>query len=344
MQPAVERVYCGHCWVGLEPGMRVCDQCGHRLYRAGVDYAVIRFGAPAVYQRAVPDSILGVFASFVLLQRLGEGGMGAVFLAMNPASGQRFALKIIRDDLRFRQRRVHDFVAEAQKQASIVHPNVVRFFELIESGGHPALVLEYVNGVSLTTFLSEQPATGLDLGLAIWLATQMCLGLRAVHALGYVHADVKPSNFLLGSTESGGHTLKIADFGITRELKAALTGGAHGSSGTPGYMSPEQIRGESLVPASDVYALGCVFYELLTGQPVFSFDLDVDSLLRHHLDSAPVPVDQRRAESPPTLSTLVMTMLDKRWDRRPANCDVVLAGLDQAALEHSGRAWTRDYR
>ena len=325
------RSYCGQCGHLLLGQLRFCDQCGSALHTLQHGSIPVQFG-PVVEQLGnVPSRIEGLFGDYALLDPLGEGGMGFVFRAMHRWSGQEFAIKMVSEHLRFRRGLLEAFAREAETQAEIVHPNVVRVFQFARDGGRSALVMELVRGVTLDVLVHQRGEQGVSRGQLLWLAGQMALGLTVVHDYGYVHADIKPTNFLFGTTDQGETVLKIADFGIARSLRAELTGPKKRSrSGTPGYMSPEQIRGEQLTAASDLYSLGCVLYEVITGRPVFPLD-DWEEAMRMHLELEPPPIEELRPDAPEQLAQLVRLMLCKEAKHRPKSAQAVFQHLQEMA-------------
>jgi serine/threonine-protein kinase len=205
-----------------------------------------------------PGAIIG--GRFKLVEKLGGGAMGDVFVAENLAIGVRVAVKLLKPDLladpHFRQR----FQREAQAIASIEHPNVARFYDLVV-GDPTFLVMEYVRGETLATRL--RTAGRLSPGETVRFAIRLCWALRAAHAAGVIHRDLKPANVLLASDAEQGEVPKLIDFGLaklaTRPSEQSLTRTGQ-LVGTPQYMSPEQIAGKDVDARSDVYALGCLAY------------------------------------------------------------------------------------
>ncbi|MCA1665781.1 MAG: serine/threonine protein kinase, partial [Myxococcales bacterium] len=210
---------------------------------------------------------------FKLVKSLGSGGMGEVFVAENIAIGMRVAVKLLKPELlanpEFRQR----FQNEAQAVASIEHPNVARFFDLVV-GDPTFIVMEYVRGETL----AERIRLGaLPIERALAIAQRLCWGVDAAHAAGVVHRDLKPANVLLAPDAEHGETPKVIDFGLAK--LAAVAGDSQLTRtgqiiGTPAYMSPEQIKGDKIDGRADVYALGCVLFEMLTGRTPFANSAD----------------------------------------------------------------------
>ncbi|MFG2999270.1 serine/threonine-protein kinase [Streptomyces sp. NPDC048340] len=240
--------------------------------------------------------------------RIGAGGMGEVWRARDLELAREVAIKVIAQpgDDKLAQR----LRAEARAAAALSDPHVVSVHDVgetvIDSRTVVYLVMELVDGAPLGT--ARGPAAVED--VVRW-AVQICEGLAAAHAAGVIHRDIKPGNVLL--TRAG--RIKICDFGIARQsgFQGLTTTGS--VTGTPAYMSPEQARGETIDARSDLYGLGCLLYELLTGTPPF-----VGTgweILAQHANKSPVPVRDRRPEVPVDLDSLVLQLLSKEAHRRP---------------------------
>ncbi|AOP48344.1 serine/threonine protein kinase [Streptomyces lydicus] len=242
---------------------------------------------------------------------LGRGAMGEVWRAFDETLGRPVAVKLLLP---------HDsdptatsrFRLEAQTAGRLSHPHVVGVLDFGEHENRLFLVMELVDGGSLADLL---PVSGpLPAEHVARIAAQAAVGLAAAHRQGIVHRDIKPANLLLGADG----TLKIGDFGIARFLDdpgAALT--ATGQIvGTSLYLAPERALGRTAGPASDVYSLGCVLYQLLTGRPPFQADSAV-AVLHQHLDAAPVPPRQLGADLPPAFENYLLGLLAKKPESRP---------------------------
>ncbi|MFH9892581.1 serine/threonine-protein kinase [Streptomyces luteogriseus] len=257
---------------------------------------------------------------------IGRGGMGEVWRAYDETLARAVALKLLLPqdtDATATSR----FRLEAQTAGRLNHPNVVGVLDFGEYDNRLYLVMELVEGDSLAGVLAGSGA--LPAEQVADLAAQASAGLAAAHGQGIVHRDVKPANLLL---DTGG-TLKIGDFGIARFLDdpgAALT--ATGQIvGTGLYLAPERALGKQAGPASDMYSLGCVLYQLLSGRPPFQADTAV-ALLHQHLDSAPVPPRELGvAGLPPAFENYLLGLLAKQPEDRPS--------AQQAAEWFAGGAW-----
>jgi serine/threonine protein kinase/tetratricopeptide (TPR) repeat protein len=293
---------------------------------------------PGAGLRLSPGSRL---SHYRLVAHLGTGGMGEVWLAHDEALDRRVALKFPAPD-RFRDPAVRQrLLREARAAAALEHPTVCRVFELGEVGGHAFIAMEYVEGETLAARLARGPvplAQALSWGMAIATA------LDEAHGKRIVHRDLKPANVMV--TTSG--EVKVMDFGLARALPGRLhDGGAAWASGltaagtivgTPGYMAPEEIKGEEADERADIWALGCVLYELLTGVRAFS-DATPAGLIGAILYTEPLPLSARHPRAPRSLERVVRKCLAKhpkaRWqsarDLRDELQRVAGEGADLAA-------------
>lgn len=239
---------------------------------------------------------------------LGTGGMATVYRARDLYLQRTVAVKILREpyasDPAFRQR----FLDEARAAAKLDHPNVVRIYDVGVDGRRPFIVLELVEGEDLRALIDRMRPVPLP--LALNLAQQICAGVGHAHRAGLVHCDLKPQNILI--TRAG--QVKVADFGIARAVQSGTAAELQPREtyvwGSPHYIAPERVNGQAPVPASDVYSIGVILYEMLTGVPPFHAD-DVEVLLRKHVDEAPLPPSSINPRIPPQLDGLVLHALAK---------------------------------
>jgi eukaryotic-like serine/threonine-protein kinase len=250
---------------------------------------------------------------------LGHGGMASVFLARDTELDRAVALKLLAENLGGDESVRRRFVREARLAARLSHPNVVSVFDAGEDDGRPYIVMEYVDGENLAELLARRGRVPPD--EARGLALQAAQGLAHAHAAGLVHRDVKPQNLILG----GDGTLKIADFGIARAAETTALTQAGTVLGTAAYLSPEQALGEEVTPATDVYSLGVVLYELLTGRPPFQVETLDDLAQRPDLEV--VPVRELAPEVPRDLEDVVMHCLARNPAYRPRDGSALAAEL-----------------
>jgi predicted Ser/Thr protein kinase len=270
-----------------------------------------------------------VVAGFRIEAIIGEGAMGAVYLASDVETGAVVALKLLSPalarDERFRRR----FLRESEVAASLEHPNIVPTIRAGEDeSGVLYLAMAYINGSDLRALLRREGS--LEPPRAVALVGHVASALDAAHNAGLVHRDVKPGNILVTSTADAEHAY-VCDFGLARHVSSvgSLTGD-RGFVGTVDYVPPEQIEGRPVDARADVYSLGCVLYELLTG----SRPLDRESELAvvfAHLHEQPPPVTELRPELPDAFDAVVGTALSKSPDERYSSCGELSAAA-RAAL------------
>ncbi|MCI0584724.1 MAG: protein kinase, partial [Chloroflexi bacterium] len=198
--------------------------------------------------------------------RLGSGGMSSVYRATDTILERTVAVKILAEHLSDDERFVARFRREALAVAKLVHPNIVQVYDTGVDDGHHYIVMEYVEGRSGAQLLQSQGR--LDPAITVEVGAQSCAGLDYAHRNGIIHRDVKPGNLLVigGPAGKGEMTVKLADFGIARAAAQTRITQVGSVVGTAAYLAPEQARGEEATPASDVYALGVVLYQFLTGR------------------------------------------------------------------------------
>jgi YVTN family beta-propeller protein len=269
---------------------------------------------------------------------LGRGGMGVVYRAYDVSLKRNVALKLLAPDLaqdeRFRER----FLSETELAASLEHPNVVPIHAAGEVEGQLFLAMRYVEGRDLKKVLQEAGALAPARALAV--CSQVAAALDAAHERGLVHRDVKPSNVLLDAREH----VYLADFGLTRRLEEqSLRVGEGLSLGTPSYAAPEQIRGEPVDGRADVYSLGCLLFECLTGAVPFEGGRAL-AVLWAHLNDPPPSASERRHELPASLDPVLARAMAKDPEDRYSTCAelvdaarAAVPGLEAAAGGRSRR-------
>jgi len=239
-----------------------------------------------------------------LLRRIGTGPLTIVYQAQDMALDRLVAVKVLRPELAAQQEVVRRFQQEAQQAAEISHPNLVAVYTLGSVEETPYLVAEYLPAGSLRGRLDQEGALAVDEALEIAIA--IATGVEAYHIHGLLHGDLKPQNVLF--TEGG--DVKVADGGMGRVLTTALVKGEASLREPVTYLTPEEVAGQPLTPASDVYALGLIFYEMLTGHPPFQGDSPSDTALLH-LRQEPSPIQGQNPRVPAPLARIIHKMLAK---------------------------------
>jgi eukaryotic-like serine/threonine-protein kinase len=259
---------------------------------------------------------------------LGGGGMAIVQRAEDTQLQRRVAIKLLAENLLGDGDLRERFVREARLAARLSHPNVVHVFDAGESNGRPYIVMEYVPGETVAQLLRRRrkltPAEAVD------LAVQACAGVQDAHDHGLIHRDVKPQNLIV--RDDG--VLKVADFGIARTADVTELTQRGTVLGTAAYLSPEQAAGEEVTPAADIYSLGAVLYEMLTGRTPYEFG-SLAELAHKQSSDAVVPVRDLEPGVPDALEAAVMRSLARDPQFRPASAADLGAELT-AALESGG--------
>jgi serine/threonine-protein kinase len=307
--------------------IKVCPQCGGE-YETG-DRFCPRDGAP-LRPKGGSDPLIGrvIADRYLILARLGEGGMGRVYVAEHVKMNRQCAIKVMNPSLMNDPESARRFAREASNAARILHPNVAAVFDYGEADRVVYLVMEYVDGDSLSTILERDGA--LDPRRAIDIARQIADGLSAAHELGLIHRDLKPDNVIVASRRNGREQAKVVDFGIAKAVSDAPQDSLTRSGlviGTPEYMSPEQLLGDPVDARTDIYALGCMLFQMLTGVRPFEAE-SREIMLRRRLHEPPPHVRDLRPELPRRLDTLIAHMLARAPGDRIASAAEVSAQLD----------------
>jgi eukaryotic-like serine/threonine-protein kinase len=264
-------------------------------------------------------------ARYRLVQRIGSGGMAVVYLARHVMIERLSAIKILRQDLGMNASHRERFLREARAVNRINHPNIVEITDFGEDGGLVFLVMEYVAGESLQAALARGR---FEFGRATRIALQVALALGRAHELGVIHRDLKPENVLLAPRD-GGDFVKLTDFGIAKIVDAPAITFAEQRFGTPGYIAPECIDGEPATELGDIYALGVVLYQMLTGVLPFDAKVPVERLVAA-LQGSPVKPTARVPGIPAELEDLVLRMMARQPRDRPKGAFAVHDALENA--------------
>ena len=270
---------------------------------------------------------------YELHEALGTGGMATVWRGVDRVLARPVAVKVLNEGLAEDSLFAERFAREARHAAMLLHPAIVTVFDSGEDEtGAPYLVMELVDGRTLAELLTETPRLPVDRAIAI--ASTVCDALQVAHAAGLVHRDIKPGNIMVGDDGQ----VKVVDFGIAKagNDEAQLTS-AGSVLGTASYLAPEQATASEVDARADLYALGCVLTEMLTGQPPFTGATPVEVAWKH-VSERPAPLSALRPDITPALDAAVLRLLEKEPGRRPADAATARAEL-QAAGRGAATSW-----
>jgi len=256
-----------------------------------------------------PDQPILLSNRYLIKDTLGTGGMAVVYQGYDTALDRTVAIKILRKDYSENQEVQELFRQEAKSAANLTHPNIITIHDFGFDEDRIFIIMEYVPGPDLKTIIRERSDEGLVFSVeeTVSLISQACAGIGYAHRAGVVHCDVKPQNLIVTAE----NRLKVADFGIAR-LLSTIQPDEHNDYvwGSPLYMSPEQASGKAPVPASDVYSLGIIMYEMLTGRLPFHSD-NIEDLVEAHKTIIPVHPRAYNREIPPELEKIILKVLSK---------------------------------
>lgn len=297
------------------------------------------FDGSALVTGTKVDSIIGTIIDekYSIDEKIGEGGMGKVYKATHIHMDHMVAIKILHPHLSSDQTALERFRREARATAYIRHPNAVTVsdFGVTKDSGIAYLVMELLEGVELRERIKEKHH--LDYEETFYIVQQTCGALHAAHLKGIIHRDLKPDNIWLFKGEDGLEHVKVLDFGIAKLKTSSEVSNLTQQGmivGTPYYMSPEQCRGEELDARSDIYSMGVILYEMLTGQVPFQAPTPMGIVLKH-ANERPKPPREFRADLPPPIERVVLRALEKQKEDRQESA-IQLAQELEAALYQAG--------
>jgi serine/threonine-protein kinase len=283
------------------------------------------------FQKLPRDLVL--LDRFRVIRQIGKGGFGAIYLVDDSAVREELILKILNPQFSADETAILRFVQELKVTRSITHQNVIRIYDFLDLGQAHAVSMEYFPGKDLGKVILREKS--LDPRRTLGIVSQICHGLQAAHDKGVNHRDIKPANLLVGENDM----VKIVDFGlasVAQQVGSRLTKSGL-LIGTPEYMAPEQISGGETDHRADIYSLGLVIYELLSGKKPFTADTPV-KILFQHLEGEAQPLSELVENMPANLEDLVARTMAKSPDDRPqgamellAEIEGILAGLADAA-------------
>jgi hypothetical protein len=311
---------CSQCATEFTDGAQFCGDCG----------------AVLPLPDGKPDPWLGrvVDARYRVITRIGSGGMGVVYRVEHLRLGKTAAMKVLAPDVAEKAEMIQRFHLEAQAVSRLNHPNIVQTFDFGQWGGSLYLIMEHVKGDDLGAVLKREGP--MPFPRAAKLFVQACSALTEAHDHGIIHRDLKPENLMVQRRRDGTEHLKVLDFGLAklreRDESASITTGKQ-ILGTPYYISPEQVRGETLDPRADVYSLGATLYRVLTGAPPFQAPSPMGVLSKHITDPV-VPPRARAPERalPPEADEIVLRAMAKKVEDRYPSAAAVQQDLERALM------------
>ena len=258
---------------------------------------------------------------YQIIEELGKGGMGKVYKVFDKEVNAKIALKLIKPQIAADKKIIERFRNELKTARDISHKNICRMYDLNKEEGSYYITMEYVSGEDLKSLIRR---VRIDIVTAIKIAKQICEGLAEAHRLGVIHRDLKPSNIMIDKEGSA----RIMDFGIARSLNEKGITGAGVMIGTPDYMSPEQAEAKVVDQRSDIYSLGVILYEMVTGRVPFEGDTAL-SIAMKHKSEAPIDPKEYNTQIPDDLSQLILKCLEKDKKKRLQAAEGLLGELSK---------------
>ncbi len=312
-------VICPKCNTDNPDTKKFCGDCGTQLTSVDTSQPTFTKTLETPKEEITRGTILA--GRYEIIEELGKGGMGNVYRVVDNKINEEVALKLLKPEIAADKTILERFSNELKLARKIVHKNVGRMYHLGEDKGTHFITMEYVSGQDLKGLIRQ---TGqLAVGTVINIAKQVCDGMEEAHKLGVIHRDLKPNNIMIDREGN----VRILDFGIARSLKEKGITGAGVIIGTPEYMSPEQVEGKEADQRADIYSLGVILYEMVTGRVPFEGDTPL-SIAYKHKHEAPQDPRKINAQIPEDLSSLVLRCLEKDKEKRYQSSGELCAELE----------------
>jgi serine/threonine protein kinase/Tfp pilus assembly protein PilF len=298
-------IKCPKCQTDNPSDSKFCKECATPLPSAIQAEVTKTIEAPK--EELTTGSIFA--GRYQIIEELGRGGMGKVYKVLDKEVNAKIALKLIKPEIASDNKTIERFRNELKVARDIAHKNVCRMYDLGKEEGAYYITMEYVSGEDLKSFIRR--AGFLSPGKALSIATQICEGLSEAHRLGVVHRDLKPQNIMIDKEGNG----RIMDFGIARSLRAKGITGSGVMIGTPEYMSPEQVDGKEADQRADIYSLGVILYEMVTGRVPFEGDTPFSIGVKQKSE-IPRPPEEINDQIPEALSRVILRCMEKDKEKR----------------------------
>jgi serine/threonine protein kinase len=313
-------VKCPKCQTNNPSDSKYCKECATPLPTSGdIDFSHTKTLETARDELSRGTTFAG---RYEIIEELGHGGMGKVYKVFDKEIKAKVALKLIKPEVAADKNTIERFRNELRIARDISHKNVCRMYDLGRAAENYFITMEYVPGEDLNSFIRR--ARRLDVGTAISIAKQVCEGLAEAHRLGVVHRDLKPGNIMIDKDGNA----KVMDFGIARTLKAKGITGTGVMIGTPEYMSPEQVEGKEADQRADIYSLGIILYEMVTGRVPFEGDTAFAIALKHKSEEPENPKNLN-PQIPDDLSRIILNCLKKDREKRNQNIEELIVELTE---------------
>ena len=310
---------CPKCDTENRPDSKYCRECATSLTGAEEAQPLPTQTIEAPREELTTGSKFA--GRYQIIEELGKGGMGKVYKANDTDIKEKVAIKLIKPEISTDKKTIERFQNELKFARKIRHKNVCQMYDLNREDGTYYITMEYVAGQDLKKLIRQ---TGqLAIGTLINIAKQVCDGLAEAHQLGVVHRDLKPSNIMIDADGNA----RIMDFGIARSIEGKGITGAGVMIGTPEYMSPEQVEGKDSDQRSDIYSLGVILYEMVTGRVPFEGDTALSIAVKHKTEEPKDPKEHNR-QIPNVLSYLILKCLEKDKEKRYQSAKELISALE----------------
>lgn len=313
---------CPQCHTENTSDSQFCKKCAAHLPSSGAGDAQVSFTRTMETPREELNTGTTLAGRYLIIEELGKGGMGRVYRAKDTRLDEEVAIKFIRPEIASDKKILERFSNELKLARKVSHKNVGRMYEFMEYEGTAFITMEYVRGENLNELARK--IGKFNVGHAISIARQMCQGLAEAHRLNIVHRDLKPTNIMVDADGN----LRIMDFGLARVEKSSKITSQDKVIGTPAYMAPEQMEGKEIDQRTDIYSLGVIIYELLTGRLPFDAETPVGIALKQKLED---PDDPRALNPhiPADLSRLILKCLEKTKTSRYQDVREIITDLER---------------